>query len=34
MKSFMSFREYLSESESLEKNLSPILKDLYSKYGE
>lgn len=30
----MSFREYLSESESLEKNLSPILKDLYSKYGE
>lgn len=30
----MSFREYLSESESLEKNLSPILKDLYFKYGE
>ena len=34
MKSFMSFRKYLFESETLEKNLSPILKDLYIKYGD
>ena len=30
----MSFRKYLFESEMLEKNLSPILKDLYIKYGD